>query len=59
MPTKQVKYIIEDLNDLKKSFNKHLEESIGIKVQLKVNTALTGIILAAVIGKICVDMAFR
>lgn len=30
----------------------HLMESSGIKTQLKINTWLTGIILAALIGKI-------
>lgn len=55
MPNKIVERLIDDVADLKKDFGKHLEESIGIKVQLKVNTILTGAILAVIIGKVLAD----
>ena len=55
MPSKLVNELLDDVNDLRKAFNKHLEESISIKVQLKVNTVLTGIILTVIVGKVFVD----
>lgn len=46
---------MEEVAELKRDFKKHLEESIGIKVKLNVNTILTGLILAVVVGKVLSD----
>ncbi len=59
MPNNTVKHLVSEVAELKKSFNKHLEESIGIKVQLKVNTILTSVILTAIVGKFIVEIFIK
>jgi hypothetical protein len=55
MPSNTVKLLMEKVESIEKDFKQHLKESIGIQVQLKVNTILTGLMFAAVIGKIVAD----
>jgi len=55
MPTNAVKALMDKVESIEESFKQHLKESIGIQVQLKVNTILTGLMFAAVIGKIVAD----
>lgn len=55
MPSAEVKNLIKEMNELKKALTNHLIESGGIKTQLKVNTWLTGLILAALLTKIIAE----
>lgn len=55
MPNKTVEFLLKEVRELKDGFTQHLIESGGIKTQLKVNTWLTGVILAAILGKVIVD----
>lgn len=55
MPVNTIKALMEKVESIEKDFKDHLKESIGIKVQLNVNTILTGLILTIVIGKALAD----
>lgn len=55
MPNKTVNYLISKIEAIDEAFNKHLKESIDIQVQLKVNTILTSLILASLVGKFVLD----
>lgn len=55
MPNKSIVALMEKLESLESDFKEHLKESVGIKVQLNVNTILTGLILTVVIGKMVAE----
>lgn len=47
------------LKYLEEVISKHLAESGSIQTNLKWNTVLTGIILTAVVARLCVEFFFR
>ena len=49
MSNKMVSELLEEVHKLRESLTNHLIECSGIKVQLKINTWLTGTILAALL----------
>lgn len=51
MPNKTIEFLIREVTELKKTMTEHLIESGGIKMQLRINTWLTGVILVALLAK--------
>jgi hypothetical protein len=59
MPNKTVEFLLKEVADIRKELKDHLIQSGGIQTHLKWNTAITGGIFIAIMGRLIFEMLFH